>query len=102
VAGVALSSGRLTSGEYFFSGYTPSASVTIQVTRALRTTHPASDAGQLVIPDYSGQWVARLPRPQAELAQGVSDAQEPRLPHPGCRHRSLREPTDDVADGAFS
>ena len=115
MAGVALSRGRLTSGECFFSGYAPSASVTIhvdrrasrgaaivrvssggsavgaifvvdasvffnviceetactdatlkagvriisgrlmtgttQVTRALRTTHPASDAGQLVIPD---------------------------------------------------
>jgi hypothetical protein len=51
MAGVALSRGRLTSGECFFSGYAPSASVTIHVTRALRTTHPASDAGQLVIPD---------------------------------------------------
>lgn len=79
--GVAVSSGRFTSGECIFSGYSPEASVTIQAarvpsqgadaalktgagiigrrlpletsqeTRALRAAHPASEAGQFVAPD---------------------------------------------------
>jgi hypothetical protein len=34
MAAVALSSGRLTSGECYFSGYTPEASLTLQVTQS--------------------------------------------------------------------